>query len=319
MRTFLLAIFAMGCLLSKAQTNLSIEINHKLNGNSFELMAEGTTNQGHPFMIDRLEYYLSGFFITSSSGESVVFDDAFLLADASETAFINLGTTNLEDIQTLSFSVGVGPDHNNGDPTLWPSDHPLAPQWPSMHWGWTAGYRFVAIEGTELNQNQTFELHGLGNQNYFRIDIDINQGLYEGDAVISLNANTEEILYDLNLDGGLIVHGDFGAAQSALSNMAARVFEYTGAALGVNENKTNIALEIYPNPVNNETFQVAWNSSNSDFFRLEIRDLQGKLILEESNVMSGDQVIAGKLESGFYLVQLYSEFSLLGVKKLVVQ
>ncbi len=45
------------------------------------------------------------------------------------------------------FSVGVQPDANHADPNRLAPEDPLHPVVNGMHWGWTGGYIFVALEG----------------------------------------------------------------------------------------------------------------------------------------------------------------------------
>ncbi len=47
----------------------------------------------------------------------------------------------------LRFTLGVNGLDNRIAPEDAPADHPLAPQTPSMHWNWNAGYVFLRLDG----------------------------------------------------------------------------------------------------------------------------------------------------------------------------
>ncbi len=51
------------------------------------------------------------------------------------------------DYVGLNLRVGVAPEANHADPSLWPAGHALNPLTNGLHWGWTGGYVFLAIEG----------------------------------------------------------------------------------------------------------------------------------------------------------------------------
>ena len=75
--------------------------------------------------------------------------DTYLLVNPNQNQY-NIGNHNVENIYSIEFYLGVDPninDANPNDPSLWENSHPLANQIPSMHWGWSAGYIFLALEG----------------------------------------------------------------------------------------------------------------------------------------------------------------------------
>ena len=50
-----------------------------------------------------------------------------------------LGSHDITTLESVRFGVGRS-EHNHLDPSAYPGDHPLAPQLPSMHWGWASRY-----------------------------------------------------------------------------------------------------------------------------------------------------------------------------------
>ncbi len=104
----------------------------------------------------------------------------------------------------LTFSVGVDPGVNNGDPAAWASFHPLAPKSPSMHWGWASGYRFVALKGSQdRNFAQDFQIHALGNKNYFKQSIPTSATDVNGALVVSINADYTKAVSQIGMANGL--------------------------------------------------------------------------------------------------------------------
>jgi cytochrome c peroxidase len=47
----------------------------------------------------------------------------------------------------VRFAVGVSPTQNHADPNRFGPEHPLHPVVNGLHWGWTGGYIFLALEG----------------------------------------------------------------------------------------------------------------------------------------------------------------------------
>jgi hypothetical protein len=47
----------------------------------------------------------------------------------------------------FAFSIGLDSATNHGDPSIWSGTHPLNPNVNNLHWGWTGGYIFAAMEG----------------------------------------------------------------------------------------------------------------------------------------------------------------------------
>ena len=71
-----------------------------------------------------------------------------------------------------------------------------------MHWGWSSGYRFVALEGKSgtTSANQNLELHGLEDVNYFHLTITTAGTTSGSDKVIELNADYIQALKNINIE-----------------------------------------------------------------------------------------------------------------------
>lgn len=317
MKKVILFLFAVLSLTAFSQTNVSVSINHQINGEPFSWTTVATNNLSAEFNFSRLEYYLSGFKVTHDGGMVTSFDDVYALVNGDESPTIDLGEIDADNIEMLSFSVGVDPGVNNGDPTQWDFAHPLAPQNPSMHWGWVSGYRFVAVEGELMSTSEVYSIHGLGNINYFEVDFDINEQVQDENLNIDILANTEKMLYGMSLEGTVFSHGEIGLAQETLVNMVERVFEVSSVTLSADETAGPIDFNVFPNPSHDGTFRLNFDDSNS-LYDLVVRDIHGKTVLQQAQIPSGTQVDVNSLVEGLYLVNLYSDSELSGVRKLVI-
>jgi len=301
-----------------AQTEVKLKINHKLGANAFAKSTQTQNNLNHNFTITRLEYYLSNIMIVHDGGQLDTFIGKYLLMDpsgASET--ISLGSLTFTNIESIQFSVGVDKENNHLNPAAYSFGHPLAPKSPSMHWGWSAGYRFIAIEGKSgTNMNQTYELHGLGDENYFSLRIPVTATDDNGAKVVELNADYTQVLHEISLNSGVVAHGENTADLKALQNMRDSVFTNTtgqGDILSVKKALT-ATITSFPNPVK-KGHSITLNTKHNAAVYYKVYDLTGKWIMETS-------LNAHKVElqqAGTYQVQAFTkEHVLVANQKLVV-
>ena len=128
--------------------------------------------------------------VIHDGGQETPATGVYALVDASQPTTIDLGSLNITTVEGIKFYVGVNTPQNNQDPALWPSTHPLAPKNPSMHWGWASGYFFVAMSGNSgASLDKTFEVHALGNANYFSQTFTTTAATVNNEQVITLNAD----------------------------------------------------------------------------------------------------------------------------------
>jgi hypothetical protein len=215
-----------------AQTEVALRIDHK--AGQAEVEADGSlmTPAGEEVEIDRLEYYLSMFTIVHDGGQETDIEGAYVLADAFVDEAHMLGqVSGVDNVEALKFYVGVDPDNNHADPVSWPAGHPLAPQVPSMHWGWSAGYRFIALEGgAGMNGLVAHEIHALGDDNHFPGEMQVMASVEDGVLLLDVEADVLGFYNQLSVESGLINHGEDGEAIVACNNLAAHVFRMPGAA-----------------------------------------------------------------------------------------
>lgn len=305
------------CFALNAQTDVVLRINHKLDNLPFQTNVTSENNLGNQFRITRLLYYITRITVIHDGGQNLaISDDTVALVRASSTDFsdISLGNLNVTSIEGIKFHIGVYSPANNADPSLYPAEHPLAPQSPSMHWGWASGYRFLVVEGNSgINFAQLFQLHALGNDNYFETQVTVSSQDFQGSKYISVDANYEDGLYGIELNSGVIAHGVDLQDLEALINFRDRVFTASTNSLNVNDLTEN-NWNVYPNPAL-ESHVIIEYPYNSDDVNVIVTDSHGRVI--SSSFLSIQSHIYFK-ESGIYFVQLTKAGENIGTKKIVV-
>ncbi len=316
MKTLITITFAFIGFFMYAQTNVSLTFHHKLGANNFQFNTAATNNLGNSFRLSRMEYYLTKFSIIHDGGQvtAVSADTVALLNAGSITTSIELGSLNVTNIEGVKFHVGVHTPVNHEDPALLPSSHPLAPKSPSMHWGWTSGYRFIALEGQSgPNLNQTLELHGLGDANYFETTVNAVGVSEAGGLVVHIDADYQRGLEDIAVNSGLIVHGETLQAATMIANFRDYVFSANALSVSILESEL-ATLDVFPNPSKgNVVVSFPGNYVNPT---ITVTDFTGRMI--ETIEVSGEIETTLSLEkAGVYFINLYSGDELIATEKVV--
>ena len=322
MKKFILFLFAFFMLNigGFAQNDIQFKINHKLGDADFALETGAKNNLGHDFKVTRLEYYISEIIITHDGGAITKIKDFWILVNADKDTQVNLGNYDIHSVEKVSFSIGVDPDHNHLDPASYDASHPLAPQFPSMHWGWSAGYRFVAFEGYGGSAfNQLFQLHGLEDLNYYQNETELDIVAENNEIVISLDADYARALEDINLNSGVIVHGGYGEAKQCLENFRDFVFSPTSETTSTIDFSEVNNFSVYPNPTNNGNFTIALEASEELAYQVSVTDILGKQI-HFFNAVNSNSIMDVQLDkSGFYFINLIKAGHPVISKKLIAK
>ena len=317
-------LYILLCLLSFAvcdadaqSKNFQLNIHHMLKTDIFELGNSSENNLAHRFQYTRLEYYISEISIIHDGGQETLIEDLWVLANASDQVTeVDLGMHDIGSVEGLSLHIGVDPDHNHLDPAMWPAGHPLAPQFPSMHWGWASGYRFVALEGYGGDGlDQLFQLHGLGDANYEKTTVLLNSNTSGDKELIELNADYSGALENIPLNGGMIVHSDNAEAKLSVNNFNRFVFTPYNATSSIENLALSNDYKIFPNPVQGDHLNII--NGSADNLRYQISDMQGRVMI--SSILSDSQINVSNLETGIYVLSLFKGQENLGFKKIVVE
>ncbi len=296
------ALLVMACSAT-AQTDVVLNINHMFGENPYVYDTPVMVDAGYEMKVTRLEYYLGNFVITHDGGQTLDLSDTHVLVNANDNQPLSLGNHDVNTIEAISFSVGVVEALNHLDPAEYELGDPLGPQLPSMHWGWAAGYRFLAFEGKSgVNLTAAFEIHALGDENLMNQTHTLSVEAADGVADIYLDADYLKLVNNLDVSQGLIVHGSTDEAIDALLNMRSLVFS-VGAPVNV-QNIEATAFAMYPNPAA-EQCVIALDQTLVGA-ELNVFNMSGQLVKNVSNLQSMHTLNVADLPVGMYFVQLKS-------------
>ncbi len=320
--TFRTLLLAMLCSfgIAHAQTPIDLHITHKLGGSTDFGFGVATTNDlGNDFNVTRLQYYISRISITHDGGTVTDVPNHYILADGAANVVEFLGSYSITSVESISFYVGVDTPLNHADPSLQPSGHPLEPKSPSMHWGWAAGYRFVAIEGKSgSGLGQDYQVHALGDAQYYKVTVPVSGFGVGGKIIIALNGDYVQALKGIDVSSGVIAHGEGSIEVQVLQNFRDYVFS-AGTPVSV---KSHVVVEdavsVYPNPAVAGVSTIDFGTVKQEA-DVMVTDILGKEVFN-AHKRSGDNAISIKLNaSGMYFVTIQLSDGSLLTRKLSVQ
>ncbi len=310
-------IFTAG--ISNAQMNVHFTITNKLGSSNFSYGQVAQNDLMQNFKISRVEYYISGIKIIHDGGTVTPVASHYILAKGTGNVIDLLGNFNITNIEGVKFSIGVEAPINNSDPTLFIAPHPLAPQSPSMHWGWTSGYRFVALEGTAgTNFNTTYEMHGLGNSNYFEQTIMTNGTANGNDMFINIDADYTKALKGISINAGPIDHGVNATDLTVIQNFRDEVFTAgTSVPASVKEINLSNNFVIFPNPTSSKVYFS--NVSNIKQCVCIVIDTYGR-VCDMVSLDSQNAIDLSDYSKGLYVLKLIdNQQKTLSINKITVQ
>lgn len=308
-----LAVMLSGTVFG--QMDVYLNINHQLGTSPFQFNTAAMNTLNQDFDVSRLEYYISEITLIHDGGTETLVPNTWLLIDAGTATNEMLGSFNINSLEAIRFGIGVEAAVNHLDPSSYAASHPLAPQSPSMHWGWSAGYRFVAMEGSAGPQmNQNYEIHALDDDYYFLTTIPTNGTVNGSDLTVELNADYAMALKGISIASGPITHGGFGESITLLENFRDDVFT-SATAVGVEEGLQNAGLTLAPNPgIAGNFVKVNWDGNSATL--VQLYDLSGKLLRE---IPTTGQALSLEVSTpGYYLVAIVQEGQRVATRKLIV-
>lgn len=157
--------------VSPTPPQLSLSYKFDVNGNDFNTSDCFKISDSLYVKFETVQFYLSNISLLKDNESTKSVNDVVLLKTNNTNA--NLGDFPSGVYSSLKFSFGIDSLRNHADPTQYSSNHPLALQVPSMHWGWNQGYIFAVVDGrystdslTENNLGNSFSYHIGLDQNY---------------------------------------------------------------------------------------------------------------------------------------------------------
>jgi hypothetical protein len=276
-KLLLLFLLSVSFFPAFSQKEVVLNLNHMVANAPMALATPYLAPASYGFTITRLTYYISDIQLIHDGGQTTNLDSTWLLVHAPADQSFSLGTHNVTEIEGIYFSIGVDPAHNHLDPTTWPAGHPLAPQMPSMHWGWSPGYRFVALEGkTGATFLFTYEIHALGDDNYNAVSLSLDAQQAGNILNINLLADYQGMFTNLDVSSGLIEHGDKGPAITLLYNFANHVFSPMTASTAITAPDFAGEFAIGPNPSVDGNSVARYTLPAGNSYQMILTDITGR-------------------------------------------
>ena len=298
-----------------AQQDVYIHFTPKISGTTVNNSDLGTTVfqdlSNIAFQVEAFNYYISKLEIVHDGGQTINFDtaDDVLLVKVQNTSF-NLGQYTITNVEQVNFGVGVHQDFNHLDPSTYSSGHPLGFQMdPVMQWGWTAGYKHMALDGLGDNNNddtptELFQPHCLGDGNYKNVQLPITSYVDSQNQMhIYVNCNLEEWIFGTNPGTTGVQHTSTGIAITVMNNVNNRnVFE--ASSFVSLEEKEEVGVAYFHNLENG--VKISWEEMNN-LSHYQLIDMSGQSINKGKNNNPSGQVIVRNLESGTFIVNFFDE------------
>lgn len=251
MRSTLALLVLALCVTSVRAVDLTLAIDHRMQGNVLQAGTTYAMNDGAWYFKPRfMKYYIAEITVVHDGGKRTPLTDVYVLVDALGQKRYPLGSYDVTSVEALEFHIGVDKQRNHLDPTLYPPEHPLALKNPTMHWGWTAGYRFLAVEGsagtTPNVVSADVQVHAVGDELYRKITMPVIGTPTSSGTEINLVAEYSNLFTNLDVTFGLIFHG-YGEETIVMSNnIATRVF--SSPTTSVPDLVSGARIAVWPNP-----------------------------------------------------------------------
>ncbi len=279
-------------------------------------------------ILSRAEFYISEIEILQPDGTVLPLTDRYVLLNANApTTEFDLGSWPVETAQGLVMHLGVPQSVNHLDPATYPTGHPLALQNPSMHWGWSAGYRFMAIEGKVDNNGDgvpetTFEFHNLGDALYKTIEFTGTKNAENGELELHFILDYSKLFENMAMSGNVIQHGSGAANVAMMNNAASASFLYIVLPVSATPDVASNSLQIqaWPNPAQAET-TLHYRLPMAGQVDLQLTNAFGQTVRTFANLPAAGSVRleTSTLPAGIYRYAFYENGTLLARKPLIVQ
>ncbi|MCH2230385.1 MAG: hypothetical protein MK105_08570 [Crocinitomicaceae bacterium] len=303
---YLLSIIILGLgLITFAQDNLYISFVPKCGGSDFVLGSTVQDLNGVDFVVDDFNYYISNLQVVYDGGQILDLSDTVLLVKADAHTFL-LNQVDLPNIEQVNFSVGVPQNLNHTDISLYPIDHFLSFQTPSMHWGWTAGYKLLLVDGMgdfsgDGIPETIFQLHNLGDINFKNVQLPTVATYGNGQTDIVVHCHLDEWLYGINPATVGVVHGETGVNSQTMDNVDNRAVFTSPANASMNE-VGNVGNLYFVNKSN--SISITWKDmTRIDSYKMI--DVSGKVILSSNTDSIHETIIVENMNKGAFIFNTY--------------
>jgi hypothetical protein len=318
---FVITIISFG---ANSQMDVNLKLNHYWNGDVFNYNQNYTDHDGNTIVITRVQYYLTGFNLTHDGGQTTSLGDTVILASGNITDY-ELCNANITSLEGIDFDLGVDANRNHLDPNTYDTPHPLALQSPSMHWGWSAGYNFLVINGKADTDNDqvpdaTFEFHVTSDDNYLRNVLPINtSGTINGSVMdIDVDVNVADWLITLDLKTAGSNHGAWPRNETVMDNTNDYTVFTDDIGLSVTESEKKMS-SVYFDYTLAYAPTIYYKFPSAETVSLTITDINGRVLISENNLSKADNYFIQKeLATGTYLAVFKTDNDVLRSEKFVV-
>ena len=279
--------FLFSCLFlfafqsSFAQSNYKLNINHLMNGNKLIFKQNNTSWEGVNYNVTRLQYYFSNFSFTTESNKKTARKDIVLLTNGS-TDYYDLAQMSLDSkVKEIEFYFGLDSLTNHSDPSLYPVGSPLGFQDPEMNWGWSAGYRFLAVEGVfdydkDGSPERGFEYHMVSDRYYSKLTLPVKEiEDSNGNKILSINCNVDKLFQTLKFSQKAILHGAGGPCDIISNNINTGLVFTPNLTIDNKEVDSKNIIEV-KNNLTSGFIQVNYNFDQIS--SLQVFNLEGKMV-----------------------------------------
>ncbi len=212
---------------------ISFTVKNSVNGEELDLLnTTYTLPSNEEITISRLAYILADFILVKDDDSELVLEDQYVLINPkfSASAFV-LKNVPKGNYKALKFSLGLDSDINHGDPSKYDVEHPLSPVNNSLHWSWTGGYIFAAIEGKLKSNDASFIFHLAGSQNKQNYEMNVPFEKKDNALNASLEMNFDEIFKNPEVfslaNDGMGTHSTTDAVTQKLFGNMSDIFTLT--------------------------------------------------------------------------------------------
>ncbi|MCE3294680.1 MAG: hypothetical protein K0R65_394 [Crocinitomicaceae bacterium] len=302
---FLLSLFTAGFM--SAQTAYKVSFTPRVDNVYFALNEIVTDDNGKKMSIDHFNYYISHVHLIHDGGQDLDLGDTVFLVKHNNFT-LDLGTLNITSLEKIKFGVGVPAELSHLDISQYPENHPLTYQTPSMQWGWAAGYMHMIVGGNADSDNDEvpdayFEIHNLGDQNYYEIELDVTAVDEASHKAVYIDCNLDTWLGMTDLAENGIKHGETGVNFTVMKNVILRPVFTASANAGLQEYAKTGEAVFFKNTSGNF---LKWSEMN-DLQEISLVDMNGKLLVQKEISGSSGEIELGALKNGAYFVQFYAK------------
>lgn len=325
--TLLLVLALVSGAFAQTTNNVAFSFDHRAGASPLVLdQTVFSIWNGKKVMLTRAEFYLAELQILRPDNSTLLLTDRYLLVNANAPAAQHaLGQWPVSAAAGLSLHIGVPFWDNHGDPSSYHAPNPLAPQNPSMHWGWSAGYRFMALEGFVDNNGDgvpedEFEFHNLGDALYTAVELSGSTVAENGTLHLRLLLDYAKLFQGLTMTGNLFEHGSAPLNKTMMTNAATQNFMALPSTSAAPDLLTNaLQVSASPNPFAAETL-IQYEIPASGALSMTVTNTLGQAVRQYDQLPASGSLHfeRGDLPRGIYQYFFVENGKVLARKQFVI-